>query len=676
MLMRNGIWLILCLFTLDCKSWGKFWQVYSLSEPEPVYAGHSLWNDYIKNDGIAQSATVVSASLNGATGRTTRLSASGSACNATDTGGYNICLHAGMLRVATLSGKNDCSGITASDNRGVFQWLCVPSGEAVKIVAVGFNENKYMTDLIDFDTVAFRSMALTVAVDGQTFTTSSTQWYKNAVVNYSGGGLNTASTVYLVQNNPNAQILASADRTTLLTRPGVTLTVGTAVDVVFNNLRNFNWYEVTADNNNIATGAIRLDGNFVVGQNSNAINPATGANRRAIRVGVNSYVRDSRGANSNSNAAAVESDGAGTIMQNIVGTNTHHGIIFYNTDNMLVGGTFANYSGEFAMQANVVGTIVLNLHLANKNGQALTFLGTGADDRNHTFMNLATANTTGLNSAGGGGAKIQVINYASYQTGATGLTTGQDANYFSGILRVTAITACTTGGANQGVVNGTCAPQGASDFTLSTNINPTNSFVGKVATNDSKNNSDTLGLATYALANDWINFENRYRGYGLDGGAFPVLGNQGVCTAASCRIWDWNLKATDGEYRNLLAIPTGNNTAIHKWSATSQATCTQPGATWVASGLCDKPPYTETTTCVANGGTIGSGCISTFLRNAYEVLEDGIGNENGLCESNEVCIYTPNIGAYQGHGNLVSAGGFTNGTITGVTLMRYDTNGY
>jgi len=69
-------------------------------------------------------------------------------------------------------------------------------------------------------------------------------------------------------------------------------------------------------------------------------------------------------------------------------------------------------------------------------------------------------------------------------------------------------------------------------------------------------------------------------------------------------------------------------------------------------------------------------CETTFLRNAVEIMDNGLGNENGLCESNETCLYTPNIGAYQGHGNLISAGPFTNGVITNVTLMKYEFNGY
>jgi hypothetical protein len=53
---------------------------------------------------------------------------------------------------------------------------------------------------------------------------------------------------------------------------------------------------------------------------------------------------------------------------------------------------------------------------------------------------------------------------------------------------------------------------------------------------------------------------------------------------------------------------------------------------------------------------------------------DGVGDDDGLCESGEACLYTPNFGAYQGHGSLETCT-FTGGTITGVTMYGYSTNG-
>ena len=65
--------------------------------------------------------------------------------------------------------------------------------------------------------------------------------------------------------------------------------------------------------------------------------------------------------------------------------------------------------------------------------------------------------------------------------------------------------------------------------------------------------------------------------------------------------------------------------------------------------------------------------------NAIEIMNDGTGNENGLCESQEACLYTPNLGAYQGHGNLVELTGSAIGagaTMKSITLYKYETNGY
>ncbi|MCH2534267.1 MAG: right-handed parallel beta-helix repeat-containing protein [Bdellovibrionales bacterium] len=43
------------------------------------------------------------------------------------------------------------------------------------------------------------------------------------------------------------------------------------------------------------------------------------------------------------------------------------------------------------------------------------------------------------------------------------------------------------------------------------------------------------------------------------------------------------------------------------------------------------------------------GVSEYYLSNAAEINTDFIGNNNGLCESNETCILSPNLGAYQGH---------------------------
>jgi hypothetical protein len=70
----------------------------------------------------------------------------------------------------------------------------------------------------------------------------------------------------------------------------------------------------------------------------------------------------------------------------------------------------------------------------------------------------------------------------------------------------------------------------------------------------------------------------------------------------------------------------------------------------------------------------------TYLKNAIELLGYAGGNENGLCETGEICLYSPNYGAYQGEGDFATVScNFVNGagagTVSGVTIYAYPTNG-
>jgi hypothetical protein len=56
---------------------------------------------------------------------------------------------------------------------------------------------------------------------------------------------------------------------------------------------------------------------------------------------------------------------------------------------------------------------------------------------------------------------------------------------------------------------------------------------------------------------------------------------------------------------------------------------------------------------------------------------DEVGDENGLCESHEHCIFSPNFGAYQGEGDPYGGGScvFANGVVYDVTMHAYPVNG-
>ena len=80
--------------------------------------------------------------------------------------------------------------------------------------------------------------------------------------------------------------------------------------------------------------------------------------------------------------------------------------------------------------------------------------------------------------------------------------------------------------------------------------------------------------------------------------------------------------------------------------------------------------------CPIDGSKYLSANGINALVSAVELHGDGAGNDNNLCESNEACLFQPNIGVYQGQGAIYSHScTFTDGTVTGVTLYGYNTNG-
>lgn len=707
---------------INCKSWEKFWDgatgtsasfvlgdkvnFSTANFQASVYPGNNLWNDYVKNDGAATPVTLVSSPFtagNSATGQSTRLSSTGTACATSQTGGYGTCIHAGMMRSFTISGFASCSGLQVEDSLGAFHWLCEKRVSDLRIVSAGFKEGKYLSDLIDFAAVKFKAMAVTVTYQGQSATSAPQIWWQNTVQNLPSQTYGPVSSINLVQSDYSSgtTLTPQADKTALVMKPGVKYSYTSSGAGINNSTRNFSWFEGTLDKGTSTASAIGValtNGAYVTLQNFSIANSSPTGNSAYQINGKNCYFRDIRFANA---AIAAEksldfvSTNDDNLLRGVITTNDMKPVTLNSANNIVVTMTNANTNSgaeAFEPQASAISNIFLNTLLANNNSGGtgpIRFNVTGM--ANNTWMNLAAGSSPSPTIHLGTGTPVnmnsQFINVSAYVNSGTAFNTSASAfSYFSGIVQ-TSVALC--GNAANGGFTAGCAPQDASDFTLfSTGLDSSNSFVGKITVDDPANASDAgAAMTNYAAITDWVRFANAFRGYGLDVAVFPGVGNQGRCSAVNCRIWDWSLRATDLQYRNTLAVPNGNQVAGHKWSAATQPACTQPGAQWIASGTCTRPPYPgNASTCTAAGGTLTTfACLTTFLRNAYEIIDDGIGNENGLCESDEACIYTPNIASYQGHGNLTCIRGpadlgcpttFTNGTISNVVLYQYATNGY
>lgn len=311
--------------------------------------------------------------------------------------------------------------------------------------------------------------------------------------------------------------------------------------------------------------------------------------------------------------------------------------------------TFNNGFDGILLFSGAVNVSIAGVTAAN-NGRA--GVETQSASGNNLFAGIASANNTQAGFLLSSGANT-IVDTAAAHNGNYGYRLIGAGNYVSGLLKVGNNLFDCLNNAGSGLTN-SCTNEVTSDSTLTSGISLATAFVAEVSA-DSVNAQGATPLQNYADITDWVAFETALRGWGLAGASpFPDSGNQGRCVAGTqCRIWDWAARSSDTVLRDVLSVPTGVDSLTHTWSAVDAAACAAiPGASWD-----------------------GSACTSTVLRHAVEIGGDGIGNDNGLCESGETCLYTPNIGGYQGADNLVSAGAFVDGTLTGITLLRYGTNG-
>lgn len=65
------------------------------------------WNDYINRDFSKDI-----------------FSQTDTTCNTANTGGYRTCVHAGEIRKFDIASRSSCTGLTATDNLSVMNWIC------------------------------------------------------------------------------------------------------------------------------------------------------------------------------------------------------------------------------------------------------------------------------------------------------------------------------------------------------------------------------------------------------------------------------------------------------------------------------------------------------------------------------------------------------------------------
>jgi Big-like domain-containing protein/parallel beta helix pectate lyase-like protein len=513
-------------------------------------------------------------------------SATGTACNP---GADSSCLHGGVIRSIEVLGKSTCAGLTFADSLDLFNWICDGSTNPVRIISSEFKKGKGLPDLIDFPASQWKPINFTVWDSGVPYNSSGLMtWWSNPVVlnnDGSDGSDMNEGEVHIITANPQSVYTIGADKVALVIQPGVTMTGSAATNetLITANSRSFVWIEGLLDAAGDDTGISFSTTTFSVLDDVTVSN----ANLNGIDLLSASDGNLLRNITANSNGAiGIKLTGSSNNELRGITTNNNTNIGIYlvtssNKNRLSDISAPNNNDSSFSAIDCVDNTLSVTTHSGGA-GFGTRLVG-GASTHNLLFNITSHSASHGIDLVSS--SYNTVLNIAPSTNINKGVNiTASTNNYFTGELRV---------GGGQSV---NC--------------------------NDDPPDGDG-GLSHVSCANN--------------SGSDAVLTTSTDLTS-SFNATDWELQVADTQIRDILSLPTGNDTVTHTWS---------------------------------DAGT------TTILRNAVEIQDDAIGNDNFLCETGETCLFTPNIGRYQGHGNLINAGTIgAGGTLENIILLEYETNGY
>lgn len=440
------------------------------------------------------------------------------------------------------------------------------------------------------------------------------------------------------------------------------------------------WYLVDSDDNLLhRVGALDNNGGsfWLDSSDGNALHEVESAGNGApgcyLTTGSDHNVLDGVRSSGDSDAGILVEDGLGNrVFGSRVAASNGYGIAIWDTwDTAIVESAISGTAldalwGDATVDVTVVDVLAAGsgadgVHFSDGT-RGLTIVGvTSVDnaDDGLELHNTEEGETLGcflVNAVAAGNGQnglnldestgLRVVDLDVFASGDHGIEIEEMADVsFSGLLRIGS-----SGGLDclvedgDGLVHETCAPSGASDAVVETGLDLGESFTGPVASDDVVNDDDESGTAGGAGIRDWLGFESRYRVWARDGEWPDPASLAGPCgTAATCRIRDWRVETSDDVLRE-----------IHGHAASGED-CPASVAGDVAATDFHSTP-------------------NTFLLHAFETVLDGVGDEDGLCESGESCIYSPNRGAYQGEGSP-EACAFATGLVSDVEMLAFHANG-
>ncbi|MCW7470948.1 hypothetical protein [Leptospira kanakyensis] len=657
-----------------------------LSPIKHLYEGRTQLLDYIKNDGISA------------------INASNTSCTGAELGGYSACLHAGLMLSVEGSGgifnSNSCDGYFAEDNTGTLQFTCFERiGGGLVFVATSIKPGKYLGDLVIVDNENYKFRPLSVLVFHTNQLVGKTQFantWTNQILSYplAGGTLNSPGTLYLL-DQPTASLGSSdiqSHRTGILYRSNTGLSLAAAspffrfsgnfqyLEGEFGSLSNFNPLVSITETNRFmwspnlfatvggATFSVQGSQGLYQSIRVSTENSGNVVSLTSAGISVGSFIQN----NTFSSLTAGDIDGS-AINISSGGTNNHiwnnsflDTVIYSSTDEGVTISTASSNIGGIVLKDMVVANSSTNATISAF--ETLPAKISGLTISNQILVNMVSG--IGLISSGSSDFKMILESIGIFRASNYAIENSSVNNhYLTGNLRFSgSLSNNILSGTNVGfTVNG--LPAGSSDYNFANNVPYENSFVGFIFQDDTSNPNDDSGFITTYLRNaSYMKFQNTYRSFtNYDVSGVFTDSVKGICSS-NCRIFDWSLKKSDPYFRNTNVCPDPSRPLLHTVGgvAASESDCQNlvRGSHYLGSNVCG----------------------IYHLRNAREIIGDAKGNENGLCESNEECLFTPNLGAYQGHGILRKAYSIApfhcgdipkrDGNLSQIRLFGFEENGY
>ncbi len=715
-------------------TWTKY-TILALTVAKTYPINGSKWNDYIKNDNSGADVN----------------NQADVACVGTETTGDPPCVHGGEKLKVVVTGYSSCTGLTASDQLGAFDWTCNASTNPVAFYSSGLKTTKGLADLITSDGSAFRTNSATVVLNGTTTigTTTSTAWWSNTITalpDNSGGTdgvqtLSTASTIYVLSASRASQgYQITANKISVVILSGQTLSYGgrtysnfasdcstavpTATRLICAGSVYFTWLEGA-----LSPGVGATVPDFVLRMRTGAfyrVNRLTTSGTVYLR-GNYSQVNDSTLCLSNSTVTysnfyrlkaencgisntsvsyskfldvkVINASGIG-FQSSSSSYNSIYGLSVYNAVGKCldVTGNFNKYQKIFATNClngginfggddNIVASATFNaLDGVTWRFNKGTMLGVSIlrnhqyqivdNQPNNTFVNFYIFLSTIGFRTWSAGHRFENLLIDSLSNEAPLRIESEDnvfaKNMFLGGHHSNSVFECVIIGpiVTPGI-DTSCQPQNSSTATVIQNFRQTE-LVGPTLVENIQNTADSAGLGAIPATQldynlfDWSNFDNPYQAWGITRTDWY---DSFYSQPDSFWIWNsWNAGVAAGKAIVIddlrpIADPL-NVVRNHNYDMVNG------NGTFTNGASCPAAVHGNVTT------TNMMTTPRTFLTNAFEIYGDSIGNDDGLCESNEACIYAPNFGSYQGEGDYTSLScTFQNGTVSSVTMYAYPRNG-